>query len=146
MIKVAEVFIQKGADGLVIGGLTSDAGIDFQFMSRFTQSVRAVRPSIQITFHKAVDTILYGDSPDFGSVVASLASFCDRVLTSGGHDTAINGAKNIRAACESQRAPIIIAAGGIRVHNVARVIQQTGVLEVHSRCPNIVPIVRGLGL
>ena len=61
--------------------------------------------------------------------------------------TALEGAELIRSLVEARAthgSPVIMAGGGIRGHNVAEVIKQTGVKEVHGTGGEK-PRVAGLG-
>ena len=58
-----------------------------------------------------------------------------RVLSSGGDKTALEGAPGLRALVDTVRqqasALVVVAGGGITDRNVARIVQETGVSEVH---------------
>ena len=56
----------------------------------------------------------------------------DRVLTSGGARTAPEGAKQIAHYVQQARGRItILPGGGIDASNVAQLVRETGVTEVH---------------
>ena len=62
-----------------------------------------------------------------------------RVLTSGGCNTALEGAARISSLVKQARGRItIVAGGGVRESNVREVIALTGVGEVHARISSIV--------
>jgi copper homeostasis protein len=54
----------------------------------------------------------------------------DRLLTSGGAATAELGIRRLRRLAAQGVA--VIAAGGIRAHNVGAIVAATGVREVHA--------------
>jgi copper homeostasis protein len=57
-----------------------------------------------------------------------------RVLTSGGAATAVDGIPILRQLVERSRGAIaIMAGGGVRAHNVRILVDGTGVREVHAR-------------
>ena len=57
-----------------------------------------------------------------------------RVLTSGGAASALEGVDAIAALVEQARGRLSIMAGGtVRQHNVREIIRLTGVSEVHAR-------------
>ena len=56
----------------------------------------------------------------------------DRILTSGGEPTAVEGAQTLRNLVELANGRVIVmACGGIDAENLRTVISQTGVREVH---------------
>ncbi len=144
MISTANRFVELGAEGLVIGALTKEGKIDYAFISDFAHAVRSRNPSVQITFHKAFDALILSAGESFNDVATKLAPYCDRILTSGGRNTALEGAHVIREIRSLANGPTPIAAGGIRSHNVMDVLRLTGASEIHSKCPNIIPVVRGI--
>jgi len=55
------------------------------------------------------------------------------VLTSGGRATASEGAETLKKLVAAASGKIVVmAGGGIREHNVAALIERTGVREIHS--------------
>ena len=137
LIQTALRMCAHGVDGLVAGALTNDMQPDFSFLKEFCENVRSVRPDIPITFHKAIDAIHTRDSGEFSDVVVGVGKYCNRILSSGGCITALEGAGKLRVCVERNPSPILIAAGKIREENVHEIIKLTGVSEVHSRSPGI---------
>jgi copper homeostasis protein len=65
----------------------------------------------------------------------------ERVLTSGGRATALEGAETIAAMVERAGPDLtVMAGGGVRRGNVRALVERTGVREIHARD------VRGLAL
>lgn len=115
-----------GADGVVIGALTTAGRIDEPAMRRL---LAAARP-LTVTCHRAFDGI--ADQPAALEVLVRLG--VDRVLTSGGASTALEGADRLRQLVDAGAGRIVImAGGGIRPANVAQVVRSSGVREVHAR-------------
>lgn len=114
-----------GADGVVLGILQTKGTVDIE---RTSQLVQLARP-LTVTFHRAFDT-----SPDpFRAFEDLRAAGIDRLLTSGGEQTTALGIDKIAGLVQASRGRIaIMAGGGIREHNVASVIERTGVREIHS--------------
>lgn len=125
MQRSIDAAVTAGASGLVFGCLTPDGVVD----EAATRRLLAVAPGVPVTFHRAVDV-----SRD--PVTAALTAFdlgCDRVLTSGGADTVIEGWPTIRAIVERAPATATVLAGsGVRRSNVDRLRELTGVVEVHA--------------
>ncbi len=107
-----------GAHGIVTGDLSLDRTRDL---------IAAARP-LPVTFHRAFDVF-----PDRSEALERLISLgVDRVLTSGGAPTAPQGAEQIRRlVIQAKRRIAILPGGGIDAHNVARLVKETGVQEVH---------------
>lgn len=115
-----------GAHGIVCGALTTRGLIDTALMRRL---IDAARP-FPVTCHRAVDDARHLSE----AIDALLALGVDRVLTSGGAPTAIQGAAAIGALVrQAGDALTVIAGGGVRAHNVAGLVHVTGVTEVHAR-------------
>jgi copper homeostasis protein len=117
---------EAGAHGVVFGALRPDATLDVDVMRRL---IDAARP-LPVTCHKAIDA----SRDPLEALEALLALGVDRVLTSGGADTAATGAATIaRLAARAGDELVVMAGGGVRAGNVAALVQQTGVREVHAR-------------
>ncbi len=115
-----------GAHGVVFGALRADGAIDVLLMRRLMELARP----LPITCHKAVDHSR--DLPEALDVLLGLG--VHRVLTSGGAATAADGAAMLaRLVRQAGDALVVMAGGGVRAHNVAALVQYTGVREVHAR-------------
>jgi len=116
---------QLRADGIVIGLLDVDGEVD---VARTKQLVALAAP-LKVTFHRAFDM-----SADLLKALRDLQSTgVHYVLTSGGKQVAIDGMEMIRRLVQSADGQIRIMAGaGIHEHNVRRLIEQTGVREIHT--------------
>lgn len=115
-----------GVDGIVLGALFADGSVD----DRSTRVlVEAARP-LSVAFHRAFDLV----RDPFEALDTLVALGVDRVLTSGGAATALEGLETLAAlAWRSEGRSTITAAGGITEHNVGRIIAEAGVHEVHVR-------------
>jgi copper homeostasis protein len=114
--------------GVVVGALTHSGELDRPLLSRL---IDAAGP-LPVTVHKAFDEV-----PDQLAALDQIVALgADAVLTSGGASSALAGAARI-AALRSRAAGRlrVIAAGGIRSHNVAEVLAATGAAEIHLRAP-----------
>jgi copper homeostasis protein len=117
---------EVGVAGVVLGALFADGAVD----DRSTRMlVEASRP-LSVTFHRAFDLV----RDPFEALDTLMALGVDRVLTSGGGATALEGLETLAAlAWRSEGRGTIIAAGGITEHTVGRVVREAGVSEVHVR-------------
>jgi copper homeostasis protein len=115
---------QLGAEGVVFGILDADANIDVQ---KTRVLVDLARP-LSVTFHRAFDM-----SADlFRSLEQVRETGADRILTSGGAQTAVEGAATLRRLVEQAGEHVrIMACGGINDQNVRTVLERTAAREIH---------------
>ena len=127
-VMLRDIVIAKslGANGVVIGALTSDGDVDVETT---TALVEAARP-MKVTFHRAFDF-----ARDQDAALQTLMNIgVDRVLTSGGESTALTGAAALkRLVLRAGDTMTILAGGAITASNVADVVRASGVREVHVR-------------
>ena len=112
--------------GFVIGALTEDGTIDVEVLARLVEASGG-GPT---TAHRAFDTL----ADPLGALEMLVDLGIDRVLTSGGATTAVEGAPALHRLVEAAAGRItVLAAGSIRPGNVAQVVHATGATEVHLR-------------
>ena len=119
---------QSGADGVVFGLLDQDAEID---QARTRQLIESARP-MAVTFHRAIDM-----ARDLERAFTDiLATGADRVLTSGGAQTALLGAERIanlvRIAAQAATPTELMVCGGVRAHNVGEIARLTSATQFHA--------------
>ena len=115
-----------GVDGVAFGALTADGDVD---VSRMQSLVELARP-MSVTFHRAFDFVRRQDV----ALDALLELGVDRVLTSGGAPTALEGVSAIAELVRRVGDRMIVMAGGsITASNVGEIVAKTGVREVHVR-------------
>lgn len=101
-----------GAHGIVTGAA-----------DRLAELVAATQP-LPVTFHRAFDV--------HGDLEHAISLGFSRILTSGGAPTAPEGATQIARYVQQARGRItILPGGGINPSNVAQLVRETGVNEVH---------------
>lgn len=116
---------QLGANGVVLGILTTDGTVD---VPRTSELIRVARP-LSVTFHRAFDMIT-DHSLALEDVIHTGAN---RLLTSGGAPTAAEGVKAIAELVAASRDRVtIMACGKIRENNVRSLLAATRVREVHA--------------
>jgi copper homeostasis protein len=124
MLRDLEAIKNAGAAGAVIGVLERDGQLDLE---RTRELIAASRP-MSVTFHRAFDVC----NDPTGVLEQLIGLGVDRVLTSGQEPTALEGAAVIQKLNHQARGRIVVmAGGGIRAHNVKRVLLETGVTEIH---------------
>lgn len=113
-------------DGVVLGALTPMGELDIGTLAQLIDAAG----DMEVTFHRAFDYV-----KDQGVALEALIELgVDRVLTSGGAPTALEGAETLAALVQQANGQIEILAGGsINAENVHEVVQRSGVREVHVR-------------
>ena len=130
MLRDIEHARTAGATGVVFGILTADGKVDVE---RTRQLVEASK-GMETTFHRAVDM-----TEDYEAAVeAVIEAGCDRILTSGGYDKAIDGIDNVRRAVEIARDRIEIMAGSGVVAANAEALKNVGVDALHFSAKKMV--------
>jgi copper homeostasis protein len=114
--------------GVVVGALTADGDLDLPVLRGL---IEAAGP-LPVTVHKAFD-----DVDDQLTAIEQIIDLgADAVLTSGAATSALAGAERIAALRDRAAGRLrVIAAGGIRSHNVRQVLVRTRATEIHLRAP-----------
>jgi copper homeostasis protein len=115
---------QLGADGVVFGILDVNANVD---VVRTRQLVNLARP-LAVTFHRAFDMT--------EDLLRALEDVCatgvDRLLTSGGEQTSLQGQATIAQLVKQARGRVVVMPGsGIKPENARSLVEQTGAREIH---------------
>jgi len=126
--------VEGGAAGLVIGANRAAAQLDAPLLERLVRHARAAaarrgRP-VSLTLHRAFDVC----ADLIAALETAIALGFNRVLTSGGAESAVAGREVLASLVRHARGRIgILAAAGIDAGNVAAVLG-TGVEEIHASC------------
>ena len=130
MLRDIEHARTAGATGVVVGILTADGKVDVER----TRALVEASKGMETTFHRAVDM-----TEDYEAAVeAVIEAGCDRILTSGGYDKAIDGIDNVRRAVEISRGRIEIMAGSGGVAANAVALKGVGVDALHFSAKKMV--------
>ena len=107
------------------GALLPSGKVDLEATGRL---IAAARP-LTVTFHRAID-----DSAEvFDSLEDIISLGADRVLSSGGCATALEGAAVLKEMVKRAAGRIIVMPGcGITPDNLSQVAAITGALEFHG--------------
>jgi copper homeostasis protein len=123
---------QLGADGVVLGLLSEDGHVD---TARTRRLMELSRP-LKVTFHRAFDMSRHLNQ----SLKDLIELGVDRILTSGGEQTAELGQAKIAELNRAATNRVVIMAGaGVNEANVRQLVSTTGVREVHASLRSTVP-------
>jgi copper homeostasis protein len=112
--------------------LKNDGTVDIE---RTSELVALSGNDMELTFHRAFDRAL----DPFKALEAIIQSGCKRILTSGQVPNASDAIPLLRQLNEQANNKIIIMPGsGVRASNVKSIVDQTGVLEIHSSARKMV--------
>ena len=117
--------MEVGVDGIVVGLLTKNGDIDTERL-QIIKSI--VGDCILVTFHRAFDQC----KDALQALEGIIRAKCDRLLTSGQCNTALQGSNELANLINVAAGRInIVAAAGINVDNVAAIVSKTGVTAIH---------------
>ncbi len=124
MLVDVETARAEGADGVVIGALTSEGLVAVER----TRALMDAAGPLSVTFHRAFDM-----TPDPVEALETLVDLgVDRILTSGQEATCLEGlpliADLVRRAGDRV---IVMPGGGITERNVARIVAEARPKEIH---------------
>lgn len=117
---------ELGCAGVVIGALTEHGEVD----GHAVMLLQSAAGELPVTFHRAFDVC--------ADPIIALETLIDlgisRILTSGQRETAWEGRELIAALRRQAEGRIVImAGGGVDESNVADLVRETGVSELHVR-------------
>lgn len=121
--------LEHGADGIAFGCLKEDASLDEEKNQRLVEQIKGFGK--EAVFHRAFDCC---QNP-YIAMERLIRMGVDRVLTSGGKPTAIQGMELIGELQRCFGGKIQILAGsGVNSNNACELMEKTGVRQVHSSC------------
>ena len=119
--------IDAGCDGIVMGMLKADGTVDKERCGQMANMAK--QHGLSVTFNRAFDM-----SADLEQSLEDIIELgCDRILTSGGRTTAMEGSSIIARLIKKAAGRIIIMPGcGISETNAADLVRFTGAMEIHA--------------
>lgn len=133
MLKQVEQCRSLGAHAIVVGFLTDKGAVNTALTRKFVELAQPM----EVTFHRAFDELKQNPLEALEDIIGC---GCDRILTSGLQPTAELGMETIHRLVEHAAGRIsIMPGGGITPTNVARIVETTGVNEVHGSCKTTLP-------
>lgn len=125
MVRDIRMCKELGVNGVVIGALRADAGIDVEMTERLVEEARP----LSVTFHRAFDCC----RDPFAALEEIISIGCDRILTSGQKDSSYEGRELLARLVEAAAGRIVIMpGGGVRVSNISEIEEVTKAVEFHS--------------
>jgi copper homeostasis protein len=130
MLRDIEYCAAQGCEGVVLGVLDADGHVD---KARCRPLVDAAG-KLGVTFHRAFD-LARAPRQALEDVIAL---GCERVLTSGGRATALEGAESIRQWIGQAAGRVAIMPGaGVSAQNIAALKAATGAREFHASAKKV---------
>lgn len=127
MLRDIALCVRLGCDGVVLGALDEEGGID---MALCRELIAAAGP-LAVTFHRAFDAVR--DQGQAHALEQVIALGCQRVLTSGGCATAPAGAERLAGLVGQAAGRLAVMPGaGIDEHNITTLAHATGAFEFHA--------------
>jgi copper homeostasis protein len=119
-------------EGVVAGILNPDGTVDEERMAIL---VDAAAP-MNVTFHRAFDMVKDQDE----ALEAIIYAGCERILTSGGQQTAPQGIEKLAYLVKKAGDRISIMPGsGVNLNNIKHLVESTGAKEMHLSARSFVP-------
>ena len=126
MIENIRLFKKLGVKGVVLGVLTPNNKIDYPLLKRLLRETSGM----EVTFHKAIDEVA-NPVNEMGYLTAL---GIDRILTSGGGKTALEGAEILNDMLKAGSDKIkIVVAGGVSMENFEEVKLKIPSTEFHGK-------------
>jgi copper homeostasis protein len=125
----------QGANGVALGVLMRDGQVDVE---RTRELVELARP-MEVTFHRAIDW-----APQLEEALEQvIEAGADRILTSGGAQTAMLGVDRIAGmVAKADRRIGVMVCGTVRKENIGEIARRTNAFEFHAslRKPTSSPV------
>lgn len=125
--KDVEMCKQLGANSVVVGFLKENGELDAE---RLENVVRIASP-MKVVCHRAFDACVNKKE----AIEQIINAGCSKVLTSGGAPISEEGIEGLAKIVKQVNGRIgVIAASGVTSENVIKIVNESGVKEVHSPC------------
>jgi copper homeostasis protein len=126
-----------GLSGVVFGALTDDGELDSEFLDRLVRHAEG----LDLTLHRAFDCC----GPDVDRAIDTAIDLgFDRILTSGGEKTALEGLPALmRIFAKAGNRITIMPGSGINAGNISQLKSRLPLTEVHASCSRPIPMARG---
>ncbi|MDO5060348.1 MAG: copper homeostasis protein CutC [Actinomycetaceae bacterium] len=113
--------------GFVVGALDENGAVPVDFLEKMV----AAAQGWTLVFHRGIDACVNRTE----ALERLVAAGFNAVLTAGGHASVANCAQMHEDISQTAGKLTIIASGGVRAHNAAQILRETGASEIHFRAP-----------
>lgn len=130
MMSDLDVMIQLGADGVAFGALNEKNELDKAFLKDFIK--KSKKNNLEITFHRAFDSIPFSQQKESLQWLAK--HNVNRIASHGGSDSTdiLDNVKRLKELNELEPSIQIMAGGGITKDNFEKLVNRTGLIEIHG--------------
>lgn len=126
-----KAMMEFGADGIAFGCLDDTGNINIEQTKEAIDLIKFYGKDKEVVFHRAFDCV----SNPFEATETLVKLDVDRILTSGLESKAIQGIEVLKGLQISYGDEIQIMAGsGINANNANKIIEYTGITQIHSSC------------
>lgn len=124
---------QSGLAGVVLGANLVDGRLDAPLLARLVARAQG----LGLTLHRSFDRT----GPEFGNALETAIDLgFERILTSGGAPSAIEGVDELQRLFAQAEGRIIIMPGaGINIGNAGALMERLALTELHGSCSRIMP-------
>jgi copper homeostasis protein len=130
MLRDIETCASLGCDGVVLGVLDAESGVD---MARCRALIAAAK-GMGVTFHRAIDV----SRDPMQALEDIIALGCERVLSSGAQPSAMAGASLLREmVLRAGNRTVVMPGAGIDAGNLASLRAATGAREFHGSAKRV---------
>jgi len=125
-----DIIITSGATGVAFGALNKAGELDKKFLEKIID--KATKGDLEITFHRAFDSIPYELQKD--SLLWLAEQGVNRIATHGGSNSSniMDNVKRLKELSELDNHLLVMAGGGVNKENYEQLVDQSGVSEVHG--------------
>lgn len=113
--------------GFVVGALDKNREVPVEFLEKMV----AAAQGWTLVFHRGIDACMHRAE----SLDRLITAGFNAVLTAGGHASIADSAQMQQDISRTLGKLTIIASGGVRAHNAAQILRETGASEIHFRAP-----------
>lgn len=132
MLEQARFLLENGADGIAFGYLNGDSSINIEYTKEMVHLVHSYGK--EAVFHRAFDV----SNDLFNSLEKLISCGVNRVLTSGGCESAIAGRDILkRLAALSKNRIEIVAGCGINYNNISNLFDIVEIKQFHASCKKL---------
>ncbi|KAK0049470.1 copper homeostasis protein cutC isoform X1 [Biomphalaria pfeifferi] len=123
---------RAGADGFVFGVLTQDGEVN----AAACQSLLDIARPCPVTFHRAIDMA----RDIYFSLTTVINLGFDRILSSGGYNSALEGCNVLQAMVQQTQGvkTIVVPGGGIKIDNLEQILLKSQAKEFHGSARRVI--------